>query len=289
MKLEITKGKQKGAVFDLEGESASIGRSSECEIQVLDKYASRTHAFLRKDTPLFWTIQDLSSKQGIFVNDEKVASWPLEGGDAVRIGRTELLVIGDKRPPGKESSTGKREERIRERNLKLSDPQEWKGDIGEEAVVRIDPANRVYRPAPADAPLPMPDPDSSPDNAANLEALAARAAEAKTRCGELLAEGQNALEAVWNKLEKVIAELAARERDLAERERELRERLADVEKNGVGPSKAEQRLQQLKALLAEEETADSSVPESKDEEGAGDGKDNYLMFGDLDSKESDEA
>jgi len=292
MKLEVTKGKQKGTIFALEGESASIGRSSECEIQLLDRYVSRTHAFLRKDSALFWTIQDLSSKQGIFVNGEKVTSWPLEGGDMIKIGRIELRVIGEKRPPKKKSAPGAPDDWISEQKRKLSDPNQWKGSIEEGPALGAGSAKDLHG-AAADEPLPMPATDLPlDDTTAALQVLAEQAADAKKRCAELLREGQNALEAVWEKIEKMLEEMAAREKDWAERRRELEQRLAEAEKKRARPSKAERRLQKLRALLADEETADSSIPESADEENGQDAKtekSNFLMFGDLDSKEDEET
>jgi DNA-binding CsgD family transcriptional regulator len=75
----------------LEGQRMTIGRAVENDISIADPEASAVHAALE---PLAgaWTISDLSSRNGTFVNGERVlAERPLHRGDEIRIGRSRLV------------------------------------------------------------------------------------------------------------------------------------------------------------------------------------------------------
>lgn len=75
----------------LEGRRMTIGRGVENEITIADPEASEVHALLE---PLAgsWSVRDLSSRNGTFVNGERVLSErPLHRGDEIRIGRSRLV------------------------------------------------------------------------------------------------------------------------------------------------------------------------------------------------------
>lgn len=84
-----------GKSFQL-GPSNLIGRSMEsCEIALNDSFLSQQHARLelRDDT---WTIEDLRSTNGTFVNGIEVRDATiLEEGDVLRFGRIELRLVRD--------------------------------------------------------------------------------------------------------------------------------------------------------------------------------------------------
>lgn len=71
----------------------AIGRSKECAFILNDSNVSRRHALVRKD----WdgiTIEDLGSKNGVIVNEKKIAKRKLlKHRDAIRIGPIKLLFI----------------------------------------------------------------------------------------------------------------------------------------------------------------------------------------------------
>ena len=69
-----------------------IGRSSSCEITLANSAVSRTHARLKVQDEVI-TIEDLGSKNGVFVNDEKVASADLRSGDEIHLGGVTLQVL----------------------------------------------------------------------------------------------------------------------------------------------------------------------------------------------------
>ena len=85
----ITSGPKAGLELPLTGESLSIGRSSESALVIRDDYTSSHHArlVLRGDS---WTIEDLDSTNGTFVNGKRVtgASVSLSLGTPIKVGAT---------------------------------------------------------------------------------------------------------------------------------------------------------------------------------------------------------
>ncbi len=76
--------------------SASIGRSSECEVVVLETEASRKHAVVEYDGEKL-LLRDQASHNGTWLNGERIAPGPqgeaeLSHGDEIRIGATVLKV-----------------------------------------------------------------------------------------------------------------------------------------------------------------------------------------------------
>ena len=67
-----------------------IGRESTNDIVVRDINASRSHAELRLGQQGVWSISDLGSTNGTYVNDRKVSSCNLSEGDRITIGTTLL-------------------------------------------------------------------------------------------------------------------------------------------------------------------------------------------------------
>lgn len=87
----IRNGKQANKVFQLsKHEKKIIGRETNCNIQVLDKGASRNHSLIEFKGDHFLLV-DLGSTNGTFVNDKTIISKILADGDIIKIGQTELL------------------------------------------------------------------------------------------------------------------------------------------------------------------------------------------------------
>jgi pSer/pThr/pTyr-binding forkhead associated (FHA) protein len=87
-------------VVMLEGTRYSVGRTGDNDLVLAaDGEVSRRHA-LFEGVAGGWCLRDLSSKNGTFVNDERLGGdRPLRSGDQIRIGRTWLVfhagVTGD--------------------------------------------------------------------------------------------------------------------------------------------------------------------------------------------------
>lgn len=78
-----------GAYGDLETAAPRaswiLGRSRGCEIQVLHDFVSRRHARIVKRGAC-WTVEDLGSTNGTWVNGRRVQRARLRPGDEVRLG-----------------------------------------------------------------------------------------------------------------------------------------------------------------------------------------------------------
>lgn len=84
-----TSGEQREYVL-CEGATATIGRSSNNDIQIAEQHVSRQHAVITYRDGIF-LVTDLASSNGTFVNDEPVGSaFPLFAGDRLRLYVPEL-------------------------------------------------------------------------------------------------------------------------------------------------------------------------------------------------------
>jgi pSer/pThr/pTyr-binding forkhead associated (FHA) protein len=88
----------------LEGNRLTIGRSSGNDVTVAaDAEVSRFHALLEKVSG-GWFVRDLSSKNGTFVNGDRISGdRPLRTGDEIQIGRIRVVFRGE---PAGENDTG---------------------------------------------------------------------------------------------------------------------------------------------------------------------------------------
>jgi len=79
--------------FPIYKESMTIGRSTDNDIQLCWKYISRNHARIVCGNAGGATIEDLGSKNGIFVNNKPVDSIELHNGDSVEIGEVQFEYV----------------------------------------------------------------------------------------------------------------------------------------------------------------------------------------------------
>lgn len=63
-----------------------IGRTDDCDIQIDNLGISRNHARLLQNGP-FYTIEDMNSSNGTFVNGQRVTRFDLHEGDEIVIGK----------------------------------------------------------------------------------------------------------------------------------------------------------------------------------------------------------
>jgi DNA-binding CsgD family transcriptional regulator len=80
----------------LEGDRISIGQSSSNDLALpFDRTVSRVHAVLERVASR-WVVRDLGSRNGTFVNGERVfGERPIQTGDEIRVGTVLLLARGD--------------------------------------------------------------------------------------------------------------------------------------------------------------------------------------------------
>lgn len=90
MKLVVLAGAKKGAAVPIKKSSFIIGRSKECALRAGSEAISRKHCEL-KQSDAGITVQDLGSRNGTYVNDERIESvQSLSHGDTLRIGPLEF-------------------------------------------------------------------------------------------------------------------------------------------------------------------------------------------------------
>jgi FHA domain/zinc-ribbon domain len=78
--------------FPTPGAVSLVGRSPECDIFLDDVTVSRKHAELT-NVDERWTIKDLGSLNGTFVNRKRIESTDLEDDDEVQIGKYRLTFL----------------------------------------------------------------------------------------------------------------------------------------------------------------------------------------------------
>ena len=88
--LFVIQGRDQGKRFELSSGALSIGRDSTSGIHLSDTEVSRRHAEVRFENSEY-SITDLGSSNGIFVNSQKQASWKLRTGDRIQLGKSLLL------------------------------------------------------------------------------------------------------------------------------------------------------------------------------------------------------
>jgi pSer/pThr/pTyr-binding forkhead associated (FHA) protein len=94
--LEISGSQNKDGIFELSEKRVVIGRSTECDIQLVVQNVSRRHAAI-----LFrheeYLIEDLGSTNGVFVNGVRVMKCVLRNSDQIEIGGVRLVFKEEKR------------------------------------------------------------------------------------------------------------------------------------------------------------------------------------------------
>ena len=88
--LVVQRGPSAGSRFLLDTEVVSAGRHPDSEIFLDDVTVSRRHAEFRR-TPEGYTVADVGSLNGTYVNRDRIDEVALQGGDEVQIGKYRLV------------------------------------------------------------------------------------------------------------------------------------------------------------------------------------------------------
>jgi len=96
--LFVIRGNDQGVRFELKEKVLRLGRDSSSAIQVHDTEVSRQHAEIRREGQDF-TVSDLDSSNGTFVNGHRVRQHHLSSGDQVQMGSTLMLFTGPSDEP----------------------------------------------------------------------------------------------------------------------------------------------------------------------------------------------
>jgi pSer/pThr/pTyr-binding forkhead associated (FHA) protein len=86
LKLIVLAGSKEGLEIPLKKDKFLIGRAKECALRAGSEAISRRHcAIIHREKG--WTVRDLGSRNGTYVNDEKITKEvPLNEGDQLRVG-----------------------------------------------------------------------------------------------------------------------------------------------------------------------------------------------------------
>jgi pSer/pThr/pTyr-binding forkhead associated (FHA) protein len=85
-------GGREGESFPVRSGRTGVGRSPDCEVFLDDVTVSRRHAEIVGEDDAF-TIHDLGSLNGTFVNRRRIETAPLEDDDEVQIGKYRLTFL----------------------------------------------------------------------------------------------------------------------------------------------------------------------------------------------------
>jgi len=91
--LFVIRGIDQGNRFELQGPMIRVGRDASNSIQLHDTEASRHHAEIRCLENVF-TISDLNSSNGTYVNGQRIKQHRLNSGDQLQMGSTLMLFTG---------------------------------------------------------------------------------------------------------------------------------------------------------------------------------------------------
>jgi pSer/pThr/pTyr-binding forkhead associated (FHA) protein len=86
LKLVVLAGAKEGLEIPLKKDKFLIGRAKECALRAGSEAISRRHcAIIRREKG--WTVRDLGSRNGTYVNDERITKEvPIKDGDELRVG-----------------------------------------------------------------------------------------------------------------------------------------------------------------------------------------------------------
>lgn len=97
--LTMTVGQRAGRNYLLDPLTKNrIGRGAECTIQLSDSLCSRIHAILAREDGV-WRAHDAASRNGTFVNGQRIESAELQEGHQLRVGSTEFAFHQSEQPP----------------------------------------------------------------------------------------------------------------------------------------------------------------------------------------------
>ncbi|MBV1942517.1 MULTISPECIES: FHA domain-containing protein [Streptomyces] len=95
--LVVRRGPNSGSRFLLDGELTTAGRHPQSDIFLDDVTVSRRHVEFRREPDGSFTVADVGSLNGTYVNRERIDRVPLSNGDEVQIGKYRLVFYASQR------------------------------------------------------------------------------------------------------------------------------------------------------------------------------------------------
>ncbi len=90
--IYIERGKNKGQRIEIKIPLATIGRDPSCDIMIEDDQISRYHCEIKCRGKIF-IIRDVNSRNGTYLNGEKIIDSALHNTDRILLGNTELIFL----------------------------------------------------------------------------------------------------------------------------------------------------------------------------------------------------
>jgi diguanylate cyclase (GGDEF)-like protein len=85
--LVVTQGEGVGRQVEMKDTPLVVGRSSDCEMRLLNRAVSRLHCRLWKDASGYW-LRDLNSTNKTYLNDRSIVESRIKDGDLIMVGGT---------------------------------------------------------------------------------------------------------------------------------------------------------------------------------------------------------
>ncbi|MFI1972431.1 FHA domain-containing protein [Streptomyces cinnamoneus] len=95
--LVVRRGPNSGSRFLLDADVTTAGRHPQSDIFLDDVTVSRRHVEFRREQDGTFTVTDVGSLNGTYVNREQIESVALSNGDEVQIGKYRLVFFGSQR------------------------------------------------------------------------------------------------------------------------------------------------------------------------------------------------
>jgi pSer/pThr/pTyr-binding forkhead associated (FHA) protein len=96
--LLVKRGPNAGSRFLLDSDLTTVGRHPGSDIFLDDVTVSRRHAEFYRH-PAGFTVRDVGSLNGTYVNRERIEETDLSDGDEVQVGKFRLTFLGTRRSP----------------------------------------------------------------------------------------------------------------------------------------------------------------------------------------------
>ena len=119
--LTMTSGPRVGISFLLDPtDQTRIGRGTDCDIILVDPLCSRVHAELRREADGWWLL-DAGSRNGTYLNGQKVERGRLNVGGMFKVGSTEFLFNWSDDPPTMNTDSTGTERIVRQQSFDTND------------------------------------------------------------------------------------------------------------------------------------------------------------------------
>jgi len=89
--LTVIAGPQSGEMIPIEKETLVMGRDDECDLKILDSGISRTHARVSRVDDTTFSIEDMNSTNGVFIDGVRIKIYQLREGDRIQVGASTII------------------------------------------------------------------------------------------------------------------------------------------------------------------------------------------------------